>query len=182
VIAGPGDNTTAAGRRGNGRLRVSRGDREQVIELLKAAFVEDRLTKEELDARVGRVLASRTRADLAVVTADITAGPNAGQMHAGPPGGPARARVRGGPPVSNAAKAGMAVGVAVAVATVLAFATSIPPAFLFIVSFFFTALLAGAWLLISRDEERSRRELPPQPRHRPEVTRQLSFCPATPCS
>jgi hypothetical protein len=50
-----------------------------VVELLKAAFVEDRLTEEELDTRVGQALASRTYADLAAVTADIPAGLIAGQ-------------------------------------------------------------------------------------------------------
>ena len=33
-----------------GRIRTSRADREQVIDTLKAAFVQDRLTKDELDA------------------------------------------------------------------------------------------------------------------------------------
>jgi len=44
-----------------------------VIELLKAAFVQGRLTKDELDARVARALASRTHAELAAVTGDIPA-------------------------------------------------------------------------------------------------------------
>jgi hypothetical protein len=35
-----------------------------VIELLKVAFVQDRLTQDELDSRVGLALASRTHADL----------------------------------------------------------------------------------------------------------------------
>jgi hypothetical protein len=48
-MAGPGDEIAAAGSGGDGHLRASRADREQVVELLKAAFVEDRLTKEELD-------------------------------------------------------------------------------------------------------------------------------------
>ena len=86
MIAEPGDGIAAAGDRGNGRLRASRADREQVVELLKAAFVEDRLTKDELDTRVGQALASRTYADLAAVTADLPASPTA----AGPPSMPAR--------------------------------------------------------------------------------------------
>jgi hypothetical protein len=56
-----------------GRLRAARTDREQAIELLKAAFVQGRLTKDEFDARVGQTLASRTYAELAVPTADIPA-------------------------------------------------------------------------------------------------------------
>jgi hypothetical protein len=48
-----------------------RPDREQVISALKAAFVQGRLTSDEFDARVGQALASRTRAELAAITADI---------------------------------------------------------------------------------------------------------------
>lgn len=43
-----------------GRLPASRTDRERVIELLKVAFIQDRLTQGELDTRVGLALASRT--------------------------------------------------------------------------------------------------------------------------
>jgi len=56
-------------------MRASHADREQVIDMLKAAFVQGRLAKDEFDLRVGRVLASRTYADLGAVTADIPAGP-----------------------------------------------------------------------------------------------------------
>jgi hypothetical protein len=44
-----------------------------VIGTLKAAFVQGRLTRDELDARVDRVYASRTYAELGEVTADIPA-------------------------------------------------------------------------------------------------------------
>ena len=44
-----------------------------MISTLKAAFVEGRLTEDELDARVGQVYASRTYAELAEVTAAVTA-------------------------------------------------------------------------------------------------------------
>ena len=70
-MTGPGNNTAAAEGRGDGHLRASHADREQVIGPLKAAFVQGRLTKDELDARVDRVYASRTYAELAEVTADI---------------------------------------------------------------------------------------------------------------
>ncbi len=50
-----------------------RADRERVLDLLKAAFVEGRLTRDELDARIGHALASRTPAELAAVTADLPA-------------------------------------------------------------------------------------------------------------
>jgi hypothetical protein len=67
----PGDERAAAA--GRGYMRTSQADREQMIDVLKIAFVEGRLTKDELDARVGRALASRTYAELAMVTADIPA-------------------------------------------------------------------------------------------------------------
>src|SRR6516164_11320626 len=62
---------TAVGR---GHLRACHGDREQVIGVLKAAFVQGRLGTDELNARVGRALAARTYADLATLTADLAAG------------------------------------------------------------------------------------------------------------
>jgi DUF1707 SHOCT-like domain len=70
-MAWPGDEI-AAGAGGRGRLRASHADREQVIEVLKAAFVQGRLDRDEFDLRVGRALASRTYADLTALTADIT--------------------------------------------------------------------------------------------------------------
>jgi hypothetical protein len=73
-MAGPGDELAAAEGRGRGGLRASHADREQVIGTLKAAFVQGRLTRDELDARVDRVYASRTYAELGEVTADIPAG------------------------------------------------------------------------------------------------------------
>lgn len=72
VMTGPEDERAAAVG-GRGHLRASRTDRERVIELLKAAFVEERLDKDEFDARVVQALASRTYAELADVTADIPA-------------------------------------------------------------------------------------------------------------
>jgi hypothetical protein len=67
-----------AGRFG---LRASDADREQVIDALKTAFVRGRLTKDKLDAGVGQALTSRTYAELAVVTADIPAGPTEAQSY-----------------------------------------------------------------------------------------------------
>ena len=67
-MTGPGDEV-AAGAGGHSRLRASHADREQVIEVLKTAFVQGRLDRDEFDPRVGRGLASRTYADLAALTA-----------------------------------------------------------------------------------------------------------------
>ena len=71
MTTGPQD-PAAAGR---GRLRAGHADREQVIEALKDAFVQGRLTRDELDARAGRALSARTCADLAALTADIPSRP-----------------------------------------------------------------------------------------------------------
>ena len=78
-MAGPGDEMAAAEGRSRGNLRASHADREQVIGALKAAFVQGRLTEDELDARTGQVYASRTYAELAEVTADIPAEPTGAQ-------------------------------------------------------------------------------------------------------
>jgi hypothetical protein len=75
-MAGPGDMTVPEGEspgqdRGRGRVRASHADREQVVGALQAAFVQGRLTQDELSERAGRVYASRTYAELAEVIADL---------------------------------------------------------------------------------------------------------------
>ena len=65
---------TAPGAEGRGRLRASDADRDQAIEVLKAAFVQGRLDKDEFAGRVGLVLAARTYADLDSHAAGIPAG------------------------------------------------------------------------------------------------------------
>jgi Domain of unknown function (DUF1707) len=72
-MAGPG-NEVAAGAGDRGHLRASHADREQVIDTLKAAFVQGWLDKDEFDLRMSQAFASRTYAELAAVTADIPAG------------------------------------------------------------------------------------------------------------
>jgi putative transcriptional regulator len=73
---------------GRGGLRASDADREQAIDVLKAAFVRDRLARTEFEARVGQALASRTYAELAAATGGIPGRLTADQ----PPGMPARVR------------------------------------------------------------------------------------------
>ena len=82
---------------GLGPMRASHGDRALVIETLKAAFVQGRLTKDELDARAGQAFAARTDADLAALTADLPAG----APGAAPPVAQARQ------PISTSGEAGM---------------------------------------------------------------------------
>src|SRR5262245_27682943 len=78
VMAGLG-HEIAARSGGRGDLRASHADREQVIGVLKAAFVAGMLAKDEFDLRVGQTLASRTYAQLAELTADLPAGIAAAQ-------------------------------------------------------------------------------------------------------
>jgi hypothetical protein len=70
-MAEPSDQTPAAAGRGD--LRASHADRDRVIDTLKAAFVQGRLTKDELDLRAGQAFTSQTHAQLAAVTADLPA-------------------------------------------------------------------------------------------------------------
>jgi hypothetical protein len=146
-----------AGSAGHGAFRASQADREKAIEVLKTAFVQDRLTKDELDLRVGEALASRTYAELAAVTADIPAWLVEDRL----PREPARAQDR--PPMGNAAKAGICLAIAIAVPAVLTFATGLPLFKMFIPFYFMALLAAGIQMLTSRYDERSRRQLPPRP-------------------
>ena len=74
MMAGPGDDRAAAAA-DRSHLRASHADREQLTDVLKAAFVQERLTKDEFDARIGQTFTARTYAELATVTADIPVGP-----------------------------------------------------------------------------------------------------------
>ncbi len=163
MTSGPGDEM-AAGAAGRGRLRASHADREQVIGTLKAAFVQGRLTKDELDARVGQTLASRTYADLAAVTADLPAGLARTQ----PVRQPARAKAR--LPASVAvilcpagifAQAGLVHAVLIGnERLVMAF---ILPAFISLVAW----MVAGVMMVDSWHHKRSRGLPPPSARRGP---------------
>ena len=76
MVTEPGGHNSAADRQ-RLRLRASHADREQVIDVLKVAFVQGRLTKDELDSRTGQVFSAKTYADLAAVTADLPPRPAA---------------------------------------------------------------------------------------------------------
>jgi len=56
-------------------MRSSTADRERAIDVLKAAFAEGRLTRDEFEQRTERVYRSQTYAELAALTADLPAGP-----------------------------------------------------------------------------------------------------------
>ena len=104
-------------------LRTSRADRERVIDLLKAAFVQDRLARDEFDARVGQALASRTHAELAAVTVDLPA-----ELIGAPPRRPP-ARARGRLSMNSAITAGACVMAAANVGMI-------------------AALLSGSWVAV----------------------------------
>ena len=72
MTAGPWDPITARATV-RGHLRASDADRERAIDTLKAAFVQGRLTIDELGMRTGVALASRTYGELTAITADIPA-------------------------------------------------------------------------------------------------------------
>ena len=72
MTAGPGERG-AAGALGSGHIRASDAEREQVIDTLKAAFVQGWLTRDQLGVRTGQALVSRTYAELAAVTDGIPA-------------------------------------------------------------------------------------------------------------
>ena len=153
MATGPGDGKAAAAR---GRLRASHADRERVIDRLKAAFVQGRLTKDELDLRVGQTFASRTYAELARVTADIPAG-----LTPGPP--PRTAACAGArPPMNNAAKAAISVAIALATLVVATYLTGSYALFVFVPFYSLALLVAAAAMLDSQHQKRSRGQPPPR--------------------
>jgi hypothetical protein len=50
-------------------------DRERAVDVLKDAFTEGRLTRDEYDERLGRAYAARTHQDLALLTGDLPGPP-----------------------------------------------------------------------------------------------------------
>jgi Domain of unknown function (DUF1707) len=153
-----GDDRRHAGR---GRLRASHADREQVIDVLKDAFVQDRLTKDELDSRIGQAFAARTHADLAPLTADLPAGPPAAL--AKPPWRPENTTARNSARVvaaSTVLTAGVWAG-ALLGGTEGQLAGGLALALTFI--WLGIVCLFGSVLLESRLEKHRRRQLPPGP-------------------
>src|SRR5580658_11040971 len=69
-----GDDLPAAARPGAGaepELRASYEDRDRVVELLRVAAGDGRLTAAELDERLEAALTARTSGELAALTADL---------------------------------------------------------------------------------------------------------------
>lgn len=68
-----------------GQLRASHEDRDRVVEILRVAAGDGRLTAEELDQRLEAALSARTYAELAVLTTDLPAAGSAGAVAAPEP-------------------------------------------------------------------------------------------------
>jgi Domain of unknown function (DUF1707) len=154
VTTGPADENTAAVARG--RLRASHADREHVIGTLQAAFVQGRLTKDELDLRIGQTFAARTYTELARLTVDIPAA----LIAASAPHEAARSGAR--LPMSNAAKSGISVAIAVVTLVLTAYLTDGQALFVFVPFYPVALLVALAQVLDSRHQKSSRGQLPPR--------------------
>ncbi len=122
-------------RAGRGRMRAGHDDREHVIAELKAAFVQGRLDKDELEERAGRAVASRTYGELAALTADIP-------ELAPPPAAPAVA----GTPGRTLARGAKRAGICLLAAAALMEGAFLTGNFLLIVAATFAALAAGGFL------------------------------------
>jgi hypothetical protein len=162
------------GLAGRGHMRAAQADREQAITVLKAAYAQGRLTKDELEARAGQAFASRTYAELAALTADIpadlpAASPAAASRAAT---GPDAAWPRPSTPARTLAKAARRSGVCLLVAIALVEGAYLAGNFLLIVAAFFALIAAsgffGYGILDAWQERRSHAQLPPGPgrRHR----------------
>jgi uncharacterized protein DUF1707 len=55
-------------------LRASSADTDRTVDVLKTSFAEGRLTKDELDLRLGQALVSRFFDELMEITADLPVG------------------------------------------------------------------------------------------------------------
>jgi Domain of unknown function (DUF1707) len=148
-MTGP-DDKAAAGR---GHLRAAHADREQVIAELKAAFVQGRLTQDELEARAAQTFASKTYAELAALTADIPADP------AGLP-----ALALASTPARTLAKAARRSGVCLLVALALTEGAFLANNLIILVLAFFAFMAAsgfiGYGIIDARQQWRSGRQQP----------------------
>jgi DUF1707 SHOCT-like domain len=161
VATGPAGQTAAA-RDGYGRMRTSRADREPAIDTLKAAYVQGRLTKDELDERLARALVPQTHAELTALTEDLPDGLAAARRPQGAGQGMAR------PQESNAARAGVFVTLVAGMIMVSAVSNGIANplhvlAVVLLLSPVWMLALGGLLLLHSRMEDRGARRLPPGP-------------------
>ena len=164
-MTGPQTEMTA-GMAARGRLRASYTDREQMIDVLKAAFVQGRLTKDEFDARIGQALAARTHTDLATVIQAGLIGAQSPQK---------AARTRAWPPVNNGVKSSVCA-IALPAAVWLAVflidnAAVFMVAIVLTIGGFLTSPAADALMLGSGHKEHSGGQPPPPPAPTPNFMR-----------
>jgi Domain of unknown function (DUF1707) len=165
MMTGPQTEMTA-GMAAHGHLRASYTDREQMIDVLKAAFVQGRLTKDDFDARIGRALAARTYADLAAVIP-------AGLIGAQSP--PKAARTQDRPPVNRDVKSAVCAIVLAAASWLAAFLTDNVAVFMVAIvvtiSVFLASPAADALMLGSGHKKHSGGQQQPLPAPTPNFMR-----------
>jgi hypothetical protein len=142
----------AAATAGRGRLRASHADREHVVDVLKAAFVQGRLAKDEFDMRVGQTFASRTYAELAALTADIPAGLIGAQPLRMP------AREQAPHPENKVVNSCACAALAVIVLGAALLTGHLGLFFLGVVAIFGFSCIAAGWMVHSSHKKRSSRE------------------------
>lgn len=107
-------NTTSRGYPA-GAVRVSDADRDAALAELSEHFQAGRLTSPEFDERTGKALSARTGMDLAELTTDLPAPPDASAVAVSQAGaGPGRHGISTGTAIGLAA-----IGSVLAVATIL---------------------------------------------------------------
>jgi hypothetical protein len=157
MMTGPQTEMTA-GMAAYGRMRASYTDREQMIDVLKTALVQGRLTKDEFDARIGQALAAQTYADLAAVIP-------AGLIGAQSPHKAARTQAR--PPVNSGVKSSVCAIALAAALWLAAFLTDNMTVFMVAivvtVSVFLASPAADVLLLGSGHKQHSGGQPPPAP-------------------
>ena len=127
-------------------------DRLRAIRVLKAAFVQGRLAKDEFEARVSQASRSQTCAELAAVTADLPAGPSAA-----PP------RAPGWLTMPLAVTCAACTLVLTAIATVAGALGGFPETLLLFLAIF-VAFVAGVTMIsMAWDNRRFRKQLPQAP-------------------
>jgi hypothetical protein len=152
MMSQPGDQVTGAWG-----LRAAHADRERAVDVLRDAFVQGRLPKDEFDARVSRALAARTYAELTAITAiPVTAGPvTAGPVTGGAP------HQRGQAPTPTDRAITWSTAATFVAVTLVTSMFLLPRYFLLVAGFVFGIVFAtAAQLLYSRHERRSRGALP----------------------
>ena len=146
-MTGPGHEIVAGGN----PLPVTYADRERVIRTLKAALEQGRLTEAEHDERTAQASASRSRAELAALTADLPDG-----LTAVPP----TARdVRIGLGMIIAAAGVLAVVLVTSPDNILAFMAALGA----IATLIVVPVIAVGLIIDVRHQKRSGGELPPGP-------------------